>query len=373
MNTGYKPSSVLVATRRQGNCARRLGFTLIELLVVVAIIALLISILLPSLSRARGQAKSVICLANMRGSAQGVTVFAGEHQGRFQLATDEVGLSQADPRRQMFAYDRKYEHRGELLAWPVALGQALGVGYKSNSQWGVRATTLSEARAKLNAADDLQEFDAMMCPSDPIRLSTPFYPRNKSGDNNGLRGGEMRPDMAYWGPLSYGINEDIVGAEVEESAGYPACWNAVPDNGGWAACIGEMAYPLSTPCGSSGGQRLQGALEKVFDPGSAGLIFEAGPATDVGSSDPETEFANLITSAGAAGPYLGDFQQRFGTRMPNNRHPDGRLSILFADGHGESATPKEFSEANVYQKKLPSEYSPRVRVSPYQARETGDR
>jgi prepilin-type N-terminal cleavage/methylation domain-containing protein len=58
------------------------GFTLVELLVVVSIIALLISILLPSLKKAREQAKGTVCLSNLRALGQGIMLYATEYDGR---------------------------------------------------------------------------------------------------------------------------------------------------------------------------------------------------------------------------------------------------------------------------------------------------
>lgn len=57
------------------------GFTLVELLVVIGIIALLISILLPSLNRAKWQAKIVQCSARMHDMLLAVQMYANDNKG----------------------------------------------------------------------------------------------------------------------------------------------------------------------------------------------------------------------------------------------------------------------------------------------------
>jgi prepilin-type N-terminal cleavage/methylation domain-containing protein len=69
-------SSPMATASRRGR-----GFSLVELLVVIGIIALLISMLMPALTRARAQANTVKCQANLHVIAAMLTIYQNENAG----------------------------------------------------------------------------------------------------------------------------------------------------------------------------------------------------------------------------------------------------------------------------------------------------
>ena len=96
--------------RRTGE---RAAFTLVELLVVIAIVGLLASLLLPALSKAKGKARSIQCLGQLRQIGLAATLYAEDHDGEL-------------PRSQHSAFAH-----GQL-PWGRALGEYLGAG---GSRW----------------------------------------------------------------------------------------------------------------------------------------------------------------------------------------------------------------------------------------------
>jgi prepilin-type processing-associated H-X9-DG protein/prepilin-type N-terminal cleavage/methylation domain-containing protein len=68
----------------------RRAFTLVELLVVIGIIALLISVLLPALNKARQAANNVTCQANLRSIGQLIQIYASQNRGYGPVTWDNT-------------------------------------------------------------------------------------------------------------------------------------------------------------------------------------------------------------------------------------------------------------------------------------------
>ncbi len=62
-------------------CALRCGFSLVELLIVISVMALLMGILLPALSRAKSAARQTVCQSQLRQWGLAFEIYAGENDG----------------------------------------------------------------------------------------------------------------------------------------------------------------------------------------------------------------------------------------------------------------------------------------------------
>ena len=331
------------------------GFTLVELLVVIGIIALLISILLPSLNRAREAAKATVCLSNQRQMAVAVVMMSTE-RGVTPTLSDDYVVKQVDPTGKKWTYREEptaSDGTGKSLLDPYSqllpfLGDDTGTTFK-----------------------DSQNFSKVfLCPSDPA-------------DNPQVdAAGKLVPGTGYvipanttnqGVPVSYGFNADI-------------CSISSPATGGKSQCgikiIGVInsPFPYADDGGNMGvkvGRSAECRLTRVKDATNTLLLgdcatlraaSEIQPLIDAGNDNDRPDmlayFSNYMQ-------YNGRDPQLWGTmggvlqtpwlawRVPLNRHdasarnadnPDvtvqkgGKINVTFADGHAAGLKSKDVND-----------------------------
>jgi prepilin-type N-terminal cleavage/methylation domain-containing protein/prepilin-type processing-associated H-X9-DG protein len=119
--------------------SRNMGFTLVELLVVIGIIALLISILLPALQRAREHANQIKCASNMRQIGQALAMYVGENKGFLPIPPL---IPETGPSYYWYAYPM------------ISIGI---IDYTNGSLWPYLAGSASARQAVFNCPSDAED------------------------------------------------------------------------------------------------------------------------------------------------------------------------------------------------------------------------
>lgn len=159
------------------------GFTLIELLVVVSVIALLLSITMPSLVRAKRQAESVVCQSNLRQMMVAAVLYTDSYNGFFPVA---YYTQQTDAATVHYNWDFTVRYPGEFEPAPALDGLA--------SDGSDRSVPTVEP-GLLWQGDPIEKIQ--QCPSFRGESNTPYDPYTGYNYNTSYIGGgqyETIPD-----------------------------------------------------------------------------------------------------------------------------------------------------------------------------------
>lgn len=305
----------------------RLGFTLIELLVVVAIIALLVSILLPSLNKAREAARGAVSQTNLRGIGRLQHQYAVDNRnGDFVAPFTEGYKRHKDPA----------SHDVPAVAvWdtfnPLRVANGEPVAARNDDRVveiceGAFYNPSNFLTAKIHGQSN--QFDG--------KINSFLLPAQSYGMNTPM----ARRDASHY------LDKDGVRAKYGEPSGYLSNFS----HGGTWGVLGDCAIDNSTVRGHRPGMQVTGASSKIMYSESIGAMNSSGEVgywLKEGSAvwnaeaayDDEAKDSGL-KPWGLSGVKIKPWVYTYGI--------DDGINAVFYDGHVENIVRSESRNANLW-------------------------
>lgn len=313
------------ATRCNVRIMKRNAFTLIELLVVISIIALIISILLPSLASARRAAEKVACMASMRGVAQGASSYSADSEDWIIGAPAGSGGYLAGAGGAFGPAVQRWDFMG-----PMAELMGMGIALADGSNESVAA--------RFNA---LRSSPAFLCRSNKF-LST-FFP----GGVDAGTGRMVSYNTSRYQLMAYAANADDAKTKGLDGDAPGVAWyngshsEAIPKT--WKPVTAKLGVP-SNKVFCADGSRFSQARSGSEIPPDYDLSVGGSWGGAFGDAGAHTSFTRSWDRSRAPGNgYIGRIDGRvYGYRHSSGIPPVGapanafKTNLIFHDGHAET-------------------------------------